>query len=402
MKSVVLSQLIGNDGVFVDGDWVESKDQDPDGSIRLIQLADIGDGIFVNKSNRYLTADKAKELRCTFLKTDDVLIARMPDPLGRACIFPELETQCVTVVDVCIVRPDKNIAFSEWVMYLINSPLFRNKIAQYVTGTTRQRISRGNLEKIEFELPSIEQQKQIVNILKQSDEIRQKRKQVIDLLDEYLKSVFLEMFGDPIDNPKKFNVIKLSQVYVNEKDGTKCGPFGSALKKEEYVSSGIPVWTMDNIQGMDFVSEDSLFITERKYKALEKYCVQNGDIIISRAGTVGKMAIVDGQELPSIISTNLIRLRLDKSKLLSLYFVRLMNYCKGRVGRLRTGKDGTFTHMNTGILDNLSFPLPPIELQNKFAQIVDEVEDLKQRMLKQSEELDIQFQALMQKSFSSN
>src|SRR3989304_9218202 len=99
-----IGELIDSDGVFVDGDWVESKDQDIKGGVRLIQLADIGDGIYRNRSNRYLTYAKAVELGCTFLKPNDVLIARMPDPLGRACIFPGDSKLSVTAVDVCIVR----------------------------------------------------------------------------------------------------------------------------------------------------------------------------------------------------------------------------------------------------------------------------------------------------------
>src|SRR4051794_21342905 len=99
-----IPELAGKAGVFVDGDWVESVDQDPNGDVRLIQLADVGDGVFRNKSNRFMTKAKADELHCTFLKENDVLIARMPDPLGRACIFPGDEKLAVTVVDVAIVR----------------------------------------------------------------------------------------------------------------------------------------------------------------------------------------------------------------------------------------------------------------------------------------------------------
>jgi type I restriction enzyme S subunit len=77
-----------NTGVFKDGDWVESKDQDPKGEVRLIQLADIGDGEFLNRSNRYMSSMKADKLGCTYLCKGDLLIARMPEPLGRACIFP--------------------------------------------------------------------------------------------------------------------------------------------------------------------------------------------------------------------------------------------------------------------------------------------------------------------------
>ncbi|MFM9597551.1 hypothetical protein ACKI1O_50540, partial [Streptomyces scabiei] len=80
--------LAGADGLVSDGDWIESKDQDPEGDVRLIQLMDIGDGEFLDKSKRYLNAEAAARLRCTFLEPGDVLIARMPDPLGRACVFP--------------------------------------------------------------------------------------------------------------------------------------------------------------------------------------------------------------------------------------------------------------------------------------------------------------------------
>ncbi len=100
-----IDEMVGEDGLFRDGDWVESKNQDINGDIRLIQLADIGDGDFKDKSCRFLTRQKALELNCTFLKPDDILVARMPDPLGRACIFPlKGEEKYVTVVDVGIVR----------------------------------------------------------------------------------------------------------------------------------------------------------------------------------------------------------------------------------------------------------------------------------------------------------
>src|SRR4051795_4144941 len=95
LGSPTLAELL-KDGLFVDGDWVESKDQDPNGEVRLIQLADIGNGEFLNKSARFLTLEKARELKCIFLKSGDILIARMPDPIGRACIFPGATQPCAT------------------------------------------------------------------------------------------------------------------------------------------------------------------------------------------------------------------------------------------------------------------------------------------------------------------
>ena len=157
-----IGELITPEGVFIDGDWIESKDQDPNGDVRLLQLADIGDGFYKNKSSRFLTKDKAEELNCTFLKKGDVLLARMPDPLGRACIFPGDEKDCVTVVDVCVIRSGTDEVGHKWLMYWVNSPKFRNTIASLQSGTTRRRISRGNLATITFPVPPPEQQKRIV------------------------------------------------------------------------------------------------------------------------------------------------------------------------------------------------------------------------------------------------
>jgi len=134
-----IEELIGHDGIFCDGDWVESKDQDPNGEVRLIQLADIGDGFFKDQSDRFLTFKKSIELNCTYLQKGDILVARLPDPLGRACIFPLSGIKkFVTVVDVCIIRNNSNLINSQYLLYLINSPgQINRKMAQHTSRQSR-------------------------------------------------------------------------------------------------------------------------------------------------------------------------------------------------------------------------------------------------------------------------
>jgi restriction endonuclease S subunit len=155
---------ICTEGLFADGDWVESKDQDPEGEYRLLQLADIGDGTFLNKSDRWMNREQFNRLGCTKLEVNDVLIARMPDPIGRACLFPEGLPVCATVVDVAIVRTG-NETLQKFLALLINSSDFRTEAFSLLTGTTRQRISRGNLAKISFVIPSQIKQLEIVNLI---------------------------------------------------------------------------------------------------------------------------------------------------------------------------------------------------------------------------------------------
>ena len=158
-----LEELIAPDGIFTDGDWVESKDQDPNGEIRLIQLADIADSQFMDKSSRFLTREKAAELNCTFIKKGDLMVARMPDPLGRCCIFPlEGENRFVTVVDVCAIRPGSAEIDPRYLMRALNSPAVRAQVVELQSGSTRKRISRKNLAAVPIPIPPLNEQRRIV------------------------------------------------------------------------------------------------------------------------------------------------------------------------------------------------------------------------------------------------
>lgn len=159
--TAALAGLIG-DGIFKDGDWVETKDQDPEGEVRLTQLADVGDGFYRDRSARFMTREKATELRCTFLEPGDLLIARMPDPLGRACIFPGDNRPCVTAVDVCILRAGHQGVDQRWLMHIINSSDIRSAIFALRSGSTRLRVSRSKLASIEVPVPPLKEQRRIV------------------------------------------------------------------------------------------------------------------------------------------------------------------------------------------------------------------------------------------------
>lgn len=158
-----IPELVDRSGVFADGDWVESRDQDPRGDVRLVQLADVGDGVYRDRSARFLTTTKAKALGCTFLQAGDVLIARMPDPLGRACIFPGDTKPSVTVVDVCIVRSAAGCFDHRWLSWFVNAPLFRTRVAALQAGSTRKRVSRRNLGSIKLPVPPPDEQHAIAD-----------------------------------------------------------------------------------------------------------------------------------------------------------------------------------------------------------------------------------------------
>jgi type I restriction enzyme S subunit len=191
------SELVAPNGLFSDGDWIEKKDQDENGTVRLIQLADIGACFFKDKSAKFVTEAKAKELNCTYLQKGDILIARLPDPLGRACIF-SLDGKYITAVDVAIVRISRSDINPKYVMYMINSPGFRNDIKHYESGTTRKRISRKNLDKIQFNIPPLPEQEHIISrieeLFSQLDASVAELKTAKERLNVYRQAVLKEAF----------------------------------------------------------------------------------------------------------------------------------------------------------------------------------------------------------------
>lgn len=235
------------------------------------------------------------------------------------------------------------------------------------TATAMPGLNREDVYKKTIPLPPLPIQQRIAAVLDEVDALRQKRERSIEMLQGLARSLFLDIYGDIAENTKGHPMVSLKKCFSSEREPTKCGPFGSALKKEDYADEGIPVWTMKNIQGSSFNPDDCLFIPESKFLGLASYKVAKGDIIISRAGTVGKMCVVDFDG-PSIISTNLISLSLDSSKLLPEFFIRLMEYGKGKVGRLKTGDDGAYSYMNTGILQSLVLPIPELSIQLSYLE----------------------------------
>jgi type I restriction enzyme S subunit len=286
-----------------------------------------------------------------------------------------------------------------FLLHFLRQPRMVDYASSKTTGANLPRLSPKALAEFEIPLPPLSEQKRIADILDKADSIRRKRQEALTFRNQFLQSTFLEMFGDPATNSNNLPLRELSEFYVNPKDGTKCGPFGGALKKEEYVPAGVPVWNMDNIADDGrLVPNIRLWISKEKYEDLSSYSVKDGDIIISRAGTVGKMCVVRAGLKESIISTNLIRLRLN-SLLIPEFFVSLMVFFKGRAGRLKTGPDGAFTHMSTGVLDKLTFPCPSVGAQRDFVSIMEQMDCSTHRLTMAVNEVSGLFNSLVQRAF---
>jgi len=385
-----LGDILSTAEIFTDGDWVESKDQDVNGSIRLLQLADIGDGNFINKSNRFINESTFIRLKCTEVQLGDILIARMPDPLGRACIFEGISQKCITVVDVCIIRVDSNIVDARWLMHAINNDSVRRQISSFAKGATRVRISRKNLSHIQIEFPPLAEQQRIAELLDTADRILKQRESAIAKLDQLAQSVFVAMFSN-IEH-----ITTLSQVAE-----LKRGPFGGALKKEIFVKHGPMVYEQRNAI-YDDCKNGKYFITEEKFNEMKDFSVTDNDLIVSCSGTLGKVAKIDKESPRGIINQALLRVRPKKNISSSFLKSAIESVSVQRNLAISSHGSGLQNFPPMAVVKAVPIPLPSFELQLKFESIKEEILKKKIDLINSKNNLENLLKSLQHQSFAVN
>ncbi len=364
--------------LLTDGDWIESKDQSCEG-IRLIQTGNIGNGIYKDKTenSKFISEDTFVRLNCTEIFEGDVLVSRLPDPIGRSCIIPKSEIRMITAVDCSIVRL-KEIILPKMFVYFSMSDNYRNKILKVATGTTRKRISRKNLSMIKIPLPPLTEQQRIVEELDLLSSIIEKKKEQLKELDALAQSIFYDMFGDPVTNEKGWEVIQL---------GSKCEV--SSFKRvlvEDVVEEGVPF-----IRGTElmFLSNGeyqpfTMFITPEHYEQVKAISgvPKIGDLLIPSINANGNIWILNTEEPRYYKDGRVLWVHLNKEVYSSQALKYIMHYLiKNTYSSVASG--ATFAELKLFVLRELMTILPPLPLQQQFAQKVEAIERQKE-LIKQS------------------
>ena len=380
--------------IIVDGDWIESKDQSESG-IRLIQTGNIGIGEYLDKSNRakYITAETFERLKCTEVFPGDILISRLPDPIGRACAVPQNVGKAITAVDCTIVRLDSSVCDINYFINYTQSARYSNELSKYLAGTTRTRISRKNLEKIEIPLPSLEEQRRIAALLDKVSDLIAKRRAQLDKLDLLVKARFVEMFGDPLIDSGRY--LKVSLGSLVEVGSSK------RIFEREYVNEGIPFYRTKEIvelsKGNRITTE--LFITKQRYDEIRKeYGVPKaGDLLISAVGTIGVIWIVDGRTDFYFKDGNLLRVTINE-KFTPIYLKYLLEALIGAY-KLEMSSGTAYAALTISALKEMLVYEVPIKEQKQFAFFVEQTDKLKLTIQQSLDKLETLKKALMQEYF---
>ena len=380
--------------LLVDGDWIESKDQSPEG-IRLVQTGNIGNGKYLEKASRakYISKETFERLGCTEIFPGDILISRLPEPVGRACLIPDKHERMITAVDCSILRVDENVVHKRYLLHFLKSNSYFNQLAGKLAGTTRTRVSRKNLEQVQVPIPNMDKQQYVVSVLDRIIDIIDARTQQLTELDTLVKARFVEMFGDPLlDNARHPRVALGSVAEVGS---------SKRIFEKEYVSDGVPFYRTKEIVELSKGSKISteLFITRERYNEIRReYGVpQAGDLLISAVGTIGIIWIVDGKNDFYFKDGNLLRIGLSQN-FNPIYLKVLLEALIGAY-KQEMSSGTAYAALTISALKEMLVYEVPIKEQEQFSAFVTQVNQTKSVVQKALDEAQTLFDSLMQQYF---
>lgn len=290
--------------------------------------------------------------------------------------------------------PDPLRLDRKYLAYYLRSKNFVDWVSLQVAGAKMPRVSMQLFWQHEIPLPPLPEQKRIAAILDKADAIRRKRQQAIQLADDFLRAVFLDMFGDPVTNPKGFPVTKLGELCEDL--------FLGLTSKVDYIDGidGFPLVRARDINTGELSFDDVRYISEKQHRKLTKHhLTKKGDLLVSKSGTLGSCAIVRSEREFSTYES-IFTVRPDTSKLDIHYLVHLLQN-KGFKEKLIGNKvGGTVAHLNLKMFRGFEVGVPPIELQQSFSNTILKWEAKLEKYRKSGEETEFLFSSASQKAFS--
>ena len=334
-------------------------------------------------------ADFLREDKRTCVQEGDILLT-IVGTIGRCAVFTGSKN--VTLQrSVAVLRPQENV-LSRYLMYcLIGKNASLNEEAH---GIAQKGIYLKQLSQVIIPIPSIAEQEKIVAELDCLSGIIEKKKQQLKEYDALAQSIFYEMFGDPVENEKGWEVRKIKDISV-----VKIGPFGSLLHTSDYVSGGTPLVNPVHMQNEMIYPDIDFTVSEEKMSELQNYILQKGDIIFARRGDIGRCALVRDVDDGFLCGTGSLFVRMTKP-VNTIYFIKMMRSTTMIKQLNSLAKGATMLNINCKIIEDFPIILPPLALQQQFASKIEAIEKQKALIKKSIEEVETLFNSRMDQYFN--
>ena len=417
-----------------DGDWIESKEQS-DLGIRLLQIGNIGCGHFKDKEGNYhyISEETFKKLNCNEIYPGDILISRLPEPVGRACIVPNLSQRLITAVDCAIIRLKQDIISKNYFIYYTQSAKYLELIKNNCMGTTRLRISRANLEKTLIPLPPLAEQQRIVTaieaIFTQIDLLEQNKADLQTAVKQ-AKSKILDLAirgklvpQDPADEPASVMLERLraekeakiaageikrgkndSYIYKNSTDSCYYEKFGGKSDiciddeipfelpanwqwcrfgnyidvrdgthdSPKYVETGYPFITSKNLINGKIDFSNVQYITEKDHNNyIQRSYVEDDDILFAMIGSIGNPVLIKKDREFSIKNVALFK-PYEKKHTDMKFVLFFLSWIQEYLRKIAKGGMQPFIPLNL-FRKEIFIPIPPISEQKRIITKIEEI-----------------------------
>lgn len=318
--------------------WITPKD-----------LSETADNIITNSSKK-ITKKGYDSCSTQILPKGTVLLSSRA-PIGLVAIAGK---ELCTNQGFKSLIPDTSLVLSKYLMYWLRyKKEFLNSLGN---GATFKEISKKTVENIKVSLPSIEEQKRIASILDKANELKEKRKKAIEKLDELVQSVFIDMFGDPVENPKNWEIVTFDKLMTEIYYGTS--------KTPEYLDQGIAFVRATNVKNGKIVHNDMKFMGQSFADSIPHCKLKKGDMIIVRSGVNTGDCAIFRDEYPQAYAAYDLIIKLP-SQISEFYNFLFNTDYKERVIKPLTRRAGQ-PHINSEQIKSLLVIKPPTVLIDKF------------------------------------
>ncbi len=355
------------------------------GDIPFIGPADLGTMTPICSSAKMLTQAGAEKAR--MLPVGAVLVCCIGATIGKVGITG---TRLATNQQINALIFDEDRVVPRYGLHFCRTIEF--VFRHLSSSTTLPLLPKSRFAEVKIPLPPLAEQKRIAAILDKADAIRKKRKQAIELTEQLLRATFLEMFGDPVTNPKGWDVVELSKLAIKITDGTH--------KTPKYTASGMRFISAKNIRSNGIDWSDIKYITPEEHAELYKRCnPQREDIVLSKSGSIGTAVKIDVDfEFSLFESAALIKLK--PNSISADFLTALLNTDGFRRLYIRSTKGVAVKHLHLNEIRSLPIIIPSLNIQKCF-------EDVSQRLAHLSNKLhticlttEANFLSLQQRAFA--
>jgi len=357
-----------------------------------------------------LRSDGKTKTGMILIHPGDLVVSGINAAKGAIAIYDEKHDKPIAAtIHYGSYIPNKERVEIKYLWWFLRSAAFRDIVQHYVPGGIKTELKSQRLLSVPIPLPPLDEQRIILEqvealaaCIAKTQSLREEADKEVDIfLKSYLSNIFDYEHGDKL--PKDWEWKSFDQTLAHK--GMRTGPFGTALNKSEIYSEGVPVFGIPNVGNNKFRSGFTDYITTEKAKLLSSYVLEEGDIAVARSGTVGRSCVVPkGLNPKPIMSSNLIRIRIDKNVFLPELMCQILNgskLVKRHIDKECRGSTRIF--FTQKILNKFQIPTPPLDEQRRIVAYLDSVqarlESLRELQSATGEELSALLPSVLDRAF---